>query len=166
MLDENQPRRGSGVAIEMAQSGLRGSEGTVAGSAADALPRLGITIAVAIAAYGAFWPAETFDMKESLYPWLEHIEAKGPVGAFAQPFSNYPPAYLYLLAVASPFLIFGDDLDRRRRDHHRPGLIGSGEDAPRDHQPHVDAFLLRLLVQTICVERLVEPADQRAAGEA
>ena len=70
----------------------------------SALPRLGITIALAIAAYGAFWPAETFDMKEFLYPWLEHIEARGPVGAFAQPFSNYTPAYLYLLALASPLL--------------------------------------------------------------
>jgi hypothetical protein len=59
---------------------------------------------LAIAAYGAFWPAQTFDMKEFLYPWLEHIEAKGPVGAFAHPFSNYTPVYLYLLAPASPLL--------------------------------------------------------------
>jgi Gpi18-like mannosyltransferase len=71
---------------------------------AAALPRVGITIALAIAAYGAFWPAQTFDMQEFLYPWLEHIEAEGPVGAFAHPFSNYTPAYLYLLALASPLL--------------------------------------------------------------
>ena len=36
-------------------------------------------------------------------PWFEHIVHFGPVGAFAHPFSNYTPAYLYLLALASVF---------------------------------------------------------------
>ena len=36
-------------------------------------------------------------------PWFEHLVHYGPVGAFAHPFSNYTPAYLYLLAVASLF---------------------------------------------------------------
>jgi Gpi18-like mannosyltransferase len=36
-------------------------------------------------------------------PWFDHIVHYGPIGAFAHPFSNYTPAYLYLLAVASLF---------------------------------------------------------------
>jgi Gpi18-like mannosyltransferase len=32
---------------------------------------------------------------------MGHIVAKGPVGAFGTPFSNYSPPYLYLLAAAS-----------------------------------------------------------------
>jgi Gpi18-like mannosyltransferase len=33
---------------------------------------------------------------------MRHIQAAGPVGAFATPFSNYSPPYLYLLAAVSP----------------------------------------------------------------
>jgi Gpi18-like mannosyltransferase len=36
-------------------------------------------------------------------PWFEHIVHYGPIGAFAHPFSNYTPAYLYLLAIFSIF---------------------------------------------------------------
>jgi len=36
-----------------------------------------------------------------LEPWFAHIVHWGPVQAFAHPFSNYAPAYLYLLAAGS-----------------------------------------------------------------
>ena len=36
-----------------------------------------------------------------LEPWFAHIVRYGPLGAFAHPFSNYEPAYLYLLAAGS-----------------------------------------------------------------
>lgn len=42
------------------------------------------------------------DMDIFLLPWLSHILADGPIGAFSTPFSNYNPPYLYLLALASP----------------------------------------------------------------
>lgn len=47
------------------------------------------------------WPTVTLDMTVWLLPWFDHIVASGPVGAFATPFSNYAPPYLYLLAAAS-----------------------------------------------------------------
>ena len=36
-----------------------------------------------------------------LEPWFVHIVHYGPVQAFAHPFSNYEPAYLYLLSIGS-----------------------------------------------------------------
>jgi Gpi18-like mannosyltransferase len=47
------------------------------------------------------WPTATPDMHTFLLPWYAHIQEHGPIGAFAVPFSNYTPAYLYLLAIAS-----------------------------------------------------------------
>lgn len=47
------------------------------------------------------WPTATPDMHNYLLPWYRHILEHGPVGAFAEPFSNYTPTYLYLLAAAS-----------------------------------------------------------------
>jgi len=41
------------------------------------------------------------DIRIFLLPWLRHIEQAGPIGAFAHPFSNYSPPYLYLLSLAS-----------------------------------------------------------------
>jgi Gpi18-like mannosyltransferase len=41
------------------------------------------------------------DIRIFLIPWLRHIEQAGPIGAFAHPFSNYSPPYLYLLSLAS-----------------------------------------------------------------
>jgi len=49
-------------------------------------------------------PASLFpapDIRIFLTPWLRHIEQFGPIGAFAHPFSNYSPPYLYLLSLAS-----------------------------------------------------------------
>jgi Gpi18-like mannosyltransferase len=48
-----------------------------------------------------FWWVIPPDMNRYLYPWYDHILVNGPVGAFAEPFSNYTPTYLYLLAMAS-----------------------------------------------------------------
>lgn len=41
------------------------------------------------------------DVMKFVVPWYEHILSHGRVGAFAQPFSNYSPPYLYLLSAAS-----------------------------------------------------------------
>src|SRR3954447_21947748 len=41
------------------------------------------------------------DVRIFLLPWLRHIELSGPIAAFAEPFSNYSPPYLYLLSLAS-----------------------------------------------------------------
>jgi Gpi18-like mannosyltransferase len=49
------------------------------------------------------WPVTTPDMGTYLLPWYDHIADRGPIGAFAEPFSNYTPAYLYLLAFVSLF---------------------------------------------------------------
>lgn len=51
--------------------------------------------------YGLFWHFVAPDLPEFLFPWFRHILRAGPVGAFATPFSNYSPPYLYLLSIAS-----------------------------------------------------------------
>lgn len=58
---------------------------------------------VALAAYmhAVCWTTVPPDMNLFLFPWYQHILEHGPVGAFAAPFSNYTPPYLYLLAAAS-----------------------------------------------------------------
>ncbi len=66
------------------------------------LPVIGLSLALAAAIWGLLWPLQTFDMREYLLPWMAHIGAYGPIGAFDHPFSNYSPTYLYLLALASP----------------------------------------------------------------
>ena len=49
----------------------------------------------------AVWHQRPSDMGIFLEPWFAHIVHYGPVQAFAHPFSNYAPAYLYLLAIGS-----------------------------------------------------------------
>ena len=39
------------------------------------------------------------DLPVYLYPWVEHIRGVGPASAFAEPFGNYSPPSLYLLAA-------------------------------------------------------------------
>lgn len=51
--------------------------------------------------YALFWPAVTGDMRNFLLPWLDTILERGRIGAFAAPFSNYTPPYLYLLSLFS-----------------------------------------------------------------
>ena len=48
-----------------------------------------------------WWTTRPPDMRIFLEPWFAHIVSYGPIGAFAHPFSNYEPAYLYLLALGS-----------------------------------------------------------------
>jgi Gpi18-like mannosyltransferase len=55
---------------------------------------------VALAAYT--WSTATTDLAAYTGPWLAHIRATGPISAFAEPFANYSPPYLYLLALVAP----------------------------------------------------------------
>lgn len=52
--------------------------------------------------YAGAWPLISPELYIYNFRWIEHIREHGPVGAFAVPFSNYNPPYLYLLAVLSP----------------------------------------------------------------
>jgi len=47
------------------------------------------------------WHQRPPDMAIFLEPWFAHIVHYGPIQAFAHPFSNYEPAYLYLMAAGS-----------------------------------------------------------------
>lgn len=47
------------------------------------------------------WHQRPPDMAIFLEPWFAHIVHWGPIQAFAHPFSNYAPAYLYLLTIGS-----------------------------------------------------------------
>lgn len=69
----------------------------------QALPatRLAMVLALAVAAHAIYWTVRPPDMHLFLEPWLAHIVRFGLFGAFAHPFSNYEPAYLYLMAAAS-----------------------------------------------------------------
>jgi hypothetical protein len=48
-----------------------------------------------------FFKYRSGDADFYLIPWYQHILAVGRVQAFAEPFSNYSPPYLYLLSAAS-----------------------------------------------------------------
>ena len=63
----------------------------------------GVIASLAIYFHSLMWWTEPRDMPLFQGPWFEHIVHYGPVGAFAHPFSNYTPAYLYLLAIVSLF---------------------------------------------------------------
>jgi Gpi18-like mannosyltransferase len=63
--------------------------------------QLAAVLALAACAHGLYWSTRPPDMRLFLEPWFAHIVRFGPVGAFAHPFSNYEPAYLYLLAAGS-----------------------------------------------------------------
>lgn len=65
-------------------------------------PAIWLVAAIATAQAWALWPLHTPDMAAYLVPWLETIRERGVASAFAEPFSNYMPSYLYLLAIASP----------------------------------------------------------------
>lgn len=56
------------------------------------------------------WPFFTPDMTAYLIPWLETIREVGIADAFARPFSNYMPSYLYLLALVSPLTAWLDPM--------------------------------------------------------
>ena len=67
------------------------------------LPPVGYSLAIAAAMAWFALPSVTVDMAVYLLPWFDHIAAVGPVAAFAQPFSNYTPLYLYLLTALTAF---------------------------------------------------------------
>ena len=76
---------------------------TALGPQAVSEPRRLLLIGLLIAVvYGFLWPAVTGDTRDAVVPWLQTILTRGPIGAFAEPFSNYAPSYLYLLALVSP----------------------------------------------------------------
>jgi len=56
---------------------------------------------VAVYLYTLCWATLPPDMVEFVIPWYDHIVQRGPISAFAEPFSNYTPPYLYLLSAAS-----------------------------------------------------------------
>lgn len=56
---------------------------------------------VAVYVYSLCWSTVPPDMVQFLFPWYDHILERGPIGAFAEPFSNYTPPYLYLLSAVS-----------------------------------------------------------------
>ena len=62
---------------------------------------LWLVLALAVVGRSVFWNMRPPDMRIFLEPWFNHILHYGPVQAFAHPFSNYEPAYLYLLALGS-----------------------------------------------------------------
>ena len=69
-------------------------------------PHLRLVVVMAILAVsGQFhrilWPVVPPDFALYQFVWFDHLVRQGPVDAFAQPFSNYSPPYLYLLALAS-----------------------------------------------------------------
>jgi Gpi18-like mannosyltransferase len=63
--------------------------------------RIAIILIFAAVARAVYWNQQPPDMRIFLEPWMNHILRYGPIGAFAHPFSNYEPAYLYLLALGS-----------------------------------------------------------------
>lgn len=63
--------------------------------------KIAALLAFAILERVAVWHQQPSDMAIFLEPWFAHIVHYGPVQAFAHPFSNYAPAYLYLLAIGS-----------------------------------------------------------------
>ena len=60
-----------------------------------------LPILLAIVFRAACWNRRPPDMGIFLEPWFNHIVHYGPINAFRHPFSNYEPAYLYLLAIGS-----------------------------------------------------------------
>ena len=67
------------------------------------LPPVALSIGAALAMLAASMSGVTNDMVDYLIPWFDHIVATGRIAAFAEPFSNYTPPYLYLLSALTLF---------------------------------------------------------------
>ena len=66
----------------------------------EARLKVGIILIGAAAAWAVpFFMFTPGDFIGFLGPWYRHILSAGPVAAFSQPFGNYAPPYLYLLAA-------------------------------------------------------------------
>lgn len=74
----------------------------VAGPRALSLPPIWASIGLGLILAWSSWPLSDADMAWALLPWFAHIRAGGYPGAFAAPFSNYAPPYLYVLTLVSP----------------------------------------------------------------
>jgi Gpi18-like mannosyltransferase len=64
-------------------------------------PPLLATMALAVLAHWWLWPYGGTDVATFLLPWFRHIQQTGPIQAFAAPFGDYAPPYLYLLSAAT-----------------------------------------------------------------
>lgn len=60
-----------------------------------------VALLAAVGMYALVWNQFGKDFIWYLLPWFEHIRATGPVAAFAEPFGNYTPPYLYLLSAST-----------------------------------------------------------------
>ncbi len=60
-----------------------------------------LALAAAAGLYVCVWGWFGKDLPDYLVPWFEHIRATGPIAAFAHPFGNYTPPYLYALAATT-----------------------------------------------------------------
>lgn len=65
--------------------------------------QLALIASAAFYLHGLFWWTEPQDMRIFLRPWFNHIVHFGPIDAFAHPFGNYAPMYLYLLSALTLF---------------------------------------------------------------
>jgi len=63
--------------------------------------KLTVIAALVVNLYALCFSTVSDDMSRFLVPWFDHIVRHGPIGAFAHPFSDYTPPYLYLLAGVS-----------------------------------------------------------------
>jgi len=63
-----------------------------------------IIASIALMVCAVYGLSSTFvgeDLHTFLFPWVDHIRTAGPVKAFREPFGNYTPPYLYLLAIGT-----------------------------------------------------------------
>lgn len=62
---------------------------------------LALILLLSVQFHFTLWPAFPPDFPIFQLPWFDHLVRHGPLDAFSEPFSNYSPPYLYLLALAS-----------------------------------------------------------------
>ncbi len=56
-----------------------------------------------VVCYAAVWPYPAYDIGRWLVPWFDIFLDQGRIQAFADPFGNYTPPYLYLLSFTTLF---------------------------------------------------------------
>jgi Gpi18-like mannosyltransferase len=85
------------MATKLASVPAAGESGQVLSSRVS----IAAILAFAVLSRAVYWNQRPPDMRIFLEPWMNHIVHYGPIAAFGHPFSNYEPAYLYLLALGS-----------------------------------------------------------------
>ena len=70
-------------------------------------------LVLALAVHWWLWPltGTDADMDRFLLPWFRHIRDTGPIAAFAAPFGDYAPSYLYLMALTTLLADWIDPVD-------------------------------------------------------